>query len=78
MAELINPDPLPPQRRRVLLLAMSPAQLLDVAGPAEVLAQAGRLHAIERISVRIPGSCRPRFREIVAHCSELKSPGIPI
>ena len=48
MAELIQPDPLPPQRRRVLLLAMSPAQLLDVAGPLEVLAQAGRLHAIER------------------------------
>ncbi len=41
MAELI---PFPPQCRRVLILAMAPAQLLDVAGPAEVLAQAGRLH----------------------------------
>ncbi len=45
MAVSIPPDPLPPQRRRVLILAMAPVQLLDVAGPAEVLAQAGRLHA---------------------------------
>ncbi|MDP4023141.1 helix-turn-helix domain-containing protein [Methylobacterium sp. NEAU 140] len=29
--------------RRVLILAAAPAQLLDIAGPAEVLAQAGRL-----------------------------------
>lgn len=48
MAELIQPNPLPPRRRRVVLLAMSPAQLLDIAGPMEVLSQAGRLHAIER------------------------------
>ena len=40
------PDPIPP--RRVLVLAAAPAQLLDIAGPAEVLAQAGRLHAMER------------------------------
>jgi hypothetical protein len=32
----------------------------------------------EQVVLRIPGSCRPRFREIVAHRSELKSPGIPI
>jgi transcriptional regulator GlxA family with amidase domain len=31
------------QPRRVLILAAAPAQLLDIAGPAEVLAQAGRL-----------------------------------
>jgi transposase len=35
---------------------------------------ASRLHEL----LRIPGSCRPRFRQIVAHHSELKSPGIPI
>jgi hypothetical protein len=28
--------------------------------------------------LRIPGSCRPRFREIVARGSGLNSPGIPI
>ena len=34
--------------RRVLILGAAPVQLLDLAGPAEVLAQAGRLHAVER------------------------------
>ncbi len=48
MAVSTQSDSLPPRHRRVLLLAMSPAQLLDIAGPAEVLAQARRLHAIER------------------------------
>src|SRR3954465_3079635 len=48
MAELIEPNSLPPRRRRVVVLAMSPAQILDVTGPMEVLAQAGRLHARER------------------------------
>src|SRR5688572_1974620 len=33
-------DPAP---RRVLILGVAPVQLLDIAGPAEVLAQAGRL-----------------------------------
>jgi len=34
---------------RVLILAAAPAQILDIAGPAEVLAQAGRLkHAASR------------------------------
>ena len=47
-AELTFLDPLPPQRRRVLVLAAAPAQLLDIAGPAEVLSQASRLHAVER------------------------------
>lgn len=38
----------PPNRaRRVLILAAAPAQLLDIAGPAEILAQAGRLKAVE-------------------------------
>jgi transcriptional regulator GlxA family with amidase domain len=47
MADLVLPTPLPPRCRRVLVLAMSPAQLLDVAGPIEVLSQAGRLRALE-------------------------------
>jgi hypothetical protein len=29
-------------------------------------------------TVRIPGSCCPGFREIVAQASELKLPGIPL
>ena len=33
----------------------------------------------ERLApVRIPGSCRPRFRLIVVRRSEMKSPAIPI
>ncbi|RVT95782.1 helix-turn-helix domain-containing protein [Rhodovarius crocodyli] len=32
--------------RRVLILGMAPVQLLDLAGPAEVLAQAGRLQGM--------------------------------
>lgn len=35
-----------PAPRRVLILGPAPVQLLDLAGPAEVLAQAGRLHAM--------------------------------
>lgn len=34
-----------PSPRRVVILGAAPVQLLDLAGPAEVLAQAGRLHA---------------------------------
>ena len=49
--------------------------------------EAGRLRPAGRVDmtkaglegfVRIPGSCRPRFREIVARPSGLKSPSIPI
>ena len=65
MAELIQSDPLPPRRRRVLILAMSPAQLLDVAGPMEVLAQAGRLHALERCGARSGRS--PVLYDVVFH-----------
>ncbi len=36
----------PAQPRRVLILGAAPAQLLDIAGPAEVLSQAGRLRAV--------------------------------
>jgi transcriptional regulator GlxA family with amidase domain len=50
MAKRLHPDPNLPVCRRVLILAAAPAQLLDIAGPAEVFAQAGRLHAIERDS----------------------------
>ncbi|KAB1072665.1 GlxA family transcriptional regulator [Methylobacterium planeticum] len=38
--------PVPP--RRVLILGAAPSQLLDIAGPAEILAQAGHLRACER------------------------------
>src|SRR5471032_108760 len=38
-------SPTPPPRR-ILILAPAPAQVLDLAGPAEVFAQAGRLHAL--------------------------------
>jgi transcriptional regulator GlxA family with amidase domain len=37
-----------PTPHRVLILGAAPVQLLDLAGPAEVLAQAGRLHPTER------------------------------
>jgi len=37
-----------PTPRRVLILGAAPVQLLDLAGPAEVLAQADRLHAMTR------------------------------
>ena len=43
---LAAPDPT--QLRRVLILGAAPAQLLDIAGPAEVLAQAGRLRAANK------------------------------
>jgi len=42
MAHMERADPAP---RRVLILGAAPVQMLDLAGPAEVLAQAGRLHA---------------------------------
>jgi transcriptional regulator GlxA family with amidase domain len=35
-----------PTPRRVLILGAAPVQLLDLAGPVEVLAQAGRLHGM--------------------------------
>lgn len=41
-----------PTPRRVLILGAAPVQLLDLAGPAEVLAQAGRLHAMAQGSPR--------------------------
>lgn len=48
MAKLLNCNLNPPRQCRVLILAVAPARLLDIAGPAEVLAQAGRLHALEQ------------------------------
>jgi transcriptional regulator GlxA family with amidase domain len=36
-----------PTSRRILILGAAPVQLLDLAGPAEVLAQADRLHATD-------------------------------
>jgi transcriptional regulator GlxA family with amidase domain len=52
-----SPDP-----RRVLILGMAPVQLLDLAGPAEVLAQAGRLDGMAR------GSAGPtRLYDVTCH-----------
>lgn len=59
MAKPLHPNPDPPRRRRLLILAVAPAQLLDIAGPAEVLAQAGRLHALERGGDDCSGSYAP-------------------
>ncbi len=42
MARMERATPAP---RRVVILGVAPVQLLDLVGPAEVLAQAGRLHA---------------------------------
>ncbi|WP_407530589.1 GlxA family transcriptional regulator [Methylobacterium oryzisoli] len=41
--QLANQSPLSDPPHKVVILAPAPAQLLDVAGPAEVLAQAGHL-----------------------------------
>ncbi len=47
MTKLLHPNPNQSRQCRVLILAVAPAQLLDIAGPMEVLAQAGRLHTSE-------------------------------
>lgn len=51
--------------RRILILAAAPAQLLDIAGPAEVLAQANRLQALEHGADNDAGSTPPY--EIFCH-----------
>lgn len=52
--------------RRVLVLAAAPALLLDVAGPVEVLTQAGRLRDIERGGDGGFGSFAPLY-EVALH-----------
>ena len=77
MAELIQPNPLP-RRRRVLVLAMSPAQLLDITGPVEVLSQAGWRHASERAHAT---SARPsRLYDVAFHMvgGTATSSGLPL
>ena len=54
-----RPDPVRP--RRVLILAAAPAQLLDIAGPAEVLAMAGQLRAVERGGISEVGGFAPLY-----------------
>jgi len=58
-----NPSLSAPEQppRRVLILATAPAQLLDVAGPAEVLALAGQLRTIERGGSGEVGSFAPLY-----------------
>ena len=61
MATRTEPPSSAPAPRRVLILAAAPAQLLDVAGPAEVFAQAGRLSAALFYDVEVaivPGRSR--------------------
>jgi len=48
-----RPAPTAHAPRRVLILAAAPAQLLDVAGPAEVFAQANRLSATPLYDVEV-------------------------
>jgi transcriptional regulator GlxA family with amidase domain len=51
-----------PAPRRVLILGAAPVQLLDLTGPAEVLAQAGRLHAMAQ------GRTTPtRLYDVICH-----------
>ncbi|GJD56868.1 GlxA family transcriptional regulator [Methylobacterium dankookense] len=53
--------------RRVLILAAAPAQLLDIAGPAEILAQASRLGR--------PAGSEARLYDIACHV--VPEPGTP-
>jgi transcriptional regulator GlxA family with amidase domain len=52
--------------RRVLIIAPAPAQLLDLAGPAEVFAQAGRLLALSNGGSGQLGTFAPLYRVEVA------------
>jgi transcriptional regulator GlxA family with amidase domain len=58
-----------PTARRVLILGAAPVQLLDLAGPAEVLAQAGRLNAMAH------GDAAPSMLYDVA-CHVVPGPGL--
>lgn len=62
-ALLIRPEHRP---RRVLIVAPAPAQLLDLAGPAEVFAQASRLHALSRGESGDLGTFAPLYTVEVA------------
>ncbi|WP_458097160.1 GlxA family transcriptional regulator [Roseomonas sp. WA12] len=59
-----------PAPRRVLILGAAPVQLLDLAGPAEVLSQAGRLHALARGQADAP----PLYE---VSCHIVAGPGLP-
>jgi transcriptional regulator GlxA family with amidase domain len=53
-------------QRRVLILAPAPAQLLDLAGPAEVFAQAGRILALSKGGTGQIGSFAPLYSVEIA------------
>jgi transcriptional regulator GlxA family with amidase domain len=69
----------PPTRpqRRVLILAPAPAQLLDLAGPAEVFAQAGRLLAMAGGDTGQLGSFVPLYSVEVAVPPAQERAGVP-
>ena len=66
--------PDPAQSRRVVILTAAPALLLDSAGPAEVLALAGRLRAVERGGSGEVGSFTPLY-DVAFHI--VPAPGTP-
>jgi len=74
MVKLLHPNSNPPRERRVVILAVAPAQLLDIAGPTEVLAQAGRLHALERGEDGNTGGFAPLYG---ITCLIVPRPGMP-
>jgi len=74
MARPVLTQPDPAQPRRVLILTAAPAQLLDIAGTVEVLAQAGRLRAVEKGGRGEVGSFAPLY-DIAVHI--VPAPGMP-
>ena len=75
MARYDPPWPAPAQPpRRVLILAATPALLLDIAGPAEVLALAGQHRALEGGGNGDAGSFAPLY-EVAFHV--VAAPGKP-
>ena len=62
------------QPRRVLILGAAPTQLLDIAGPAEVLSQAGRLLALEK-SLSGDGSSFAPLYDVASFI--VPGPGLP-
>jgi transcriptional regulator GlxA family with amidase domain len=73
MVDLSQPKLHPRVPSRVLILAVAPAQLLDIAGPMEVLAQAGRLQGLDRHGEDMAGD-QPLYD---VHCFIVAGAGVP-